>query len=76
MSDSDSPLTDLRVDHLPRTVDASDDMLILTIILSVMIGILLTILAWYGRQRWLMFWSVGLILASVAYAVSFSFGVR
>lgn len=46
---------------------ATDDMLLFTVIISLIIGFVLMWLARHGRQMWLMAWSVGLVLASVAY---------
>ena len=46
---------------------ATDDMLLFTMVISLIIGIVLIWLARRGRQMWLMAWSVGLVLASVAY---------
>ena len=46
---------------------ATDDMLLLTMIFSLVIGVVLIWLARRGRQMWLMVWSVGLVIASVAY---------
>lgn len=40
----------------------------LTVALSLIIGGVLGWLAWRGKQRWLLIWSVGLVLSSVAYA--------
>jgi len=46
---------------------ATDDMLLFTMVISLIIGVVLMWLARHGRQMWLMAWSVGLVLASVAY---------
>ena len=46
---------------------ATDDMLLFTMVLSLIIGIVLIWLARRGRQMWLMAWSVGLVIVSVAY---------
>lgn len=46
---------------------ATDDMLLLTMIFSLVIGVVLIWLARRGRQMWLMVWSVGLVIASIAY---------
>jgi hypothetical protein len=48
---------------------ATDDMLLVTVIMSLIIGFVLMWLARHGRQMWLMVWSVGLVLASVAYLI-------
>ncbi len=39
----------------------------LTVILSLIIGVILGVLAWRGRQRWLLIWSVGLVICSLVY---------
>ena len=39
----------------------------LTVVLSLLIGIVLAWASWKGRQRWLLVWSLGLILSSLAY---------
>ena len=46
---------------------ATDDMLLFTMVISLIIGVVLMWLARHGRQMWLMAWSVGLVLASIAY---------
>ena len=46
---------------------ATDDMMLLTLGISVVVGIVLMWLARRGRQMWLMAWSVGLVVASIAY---------
>jgi len=46
---------------------ATDDMLLLTVVIGLVVGMVLIWLARLGRQMWLMVWSVGLVLASIAY---------
>lgn len=46
---------------------ATDDMLLFTMVISLIIGVVLMWLARHGRQMWLMAWSVGLVVASVVY---------
>ena len=46
---------------------ATDDMLLFTVVISLIIGVVLAWLARRGRQMWLLVWSVGLVLASVVY---------
>lgn len=46
---------------------ATDDMLLLTVVIGLITGIVLTWLARKGRQMWLLVWSAGLVLVSVAY---------
>ncbi|MFK7886297.1 MAG: hypothetical protein AB8G16_05470 [Gammaproteobacteria bacterium] len=38
-----------------------------TVVLSLLIGVALSWLAWRGKQRWLLVWSVGLVLSSIVY---------
>jgi hypothetical protein len=45
----------------------TDDMLLLTVVIGLVVGIVLIWLARFGRQMWLMVWSVGLVLSSIAY---------
>jgi len=47
---------------------ATDDMLLFTVALGLIVGIVLIWLARKGRQMWLLAWSVGLVVASLAYA--------
>ena len=44
---------------------ASDDMLIFTAVLSLLIGAVLIWLGRKGKQQWLVLWSIGLILCSL-----------
>ena len=53
---------------LPYT-ETSPGLLAYTVGLALLIGILLFILARYGKQTWLLVWSVGLILSSIAYLI-------
>jgi len=50
-------------DQLAR--HASDDMLLFTAVLSVVIGFILIWLGRKGKQIWLVTWSIGLIICSV-----------
>lgn len=52
------------------TVNASDDMLLFTAALSILIGIILTYLGHKGRQLWMVTWSIGLIICSIMMGVS------
>ena len=60
-----------REEGLPvdRTLATTDDMYMFTVVLGLMIGVILTWLGVKGGQIWLIFWSVGLIVASIAYFV-------
>jgi len=50
-------------DQLAR--HASDDMLLFTAVLSVLIGFILIWLGRKGKQTWMVVWSIGLIVCSV-----------
>ena len=52
------------------TVNASDDMLLFTAALSILIGIILTYLGHKGRQLWMVTWSIGLIICSILMGAS------
>jgi len=52
------------------TVNASDNMLLFTAALSILIGIILTYLGHKGRQLWMVTWSIGLIICSILMGVS------
>jgi len=60
-------------DNIPAeqlTVNASDNMLLFTAALSIVIGAVLTYLGHKGRQLWMVTWSIGLIICSIIMAVS------
>lgn len=52
------------------TVHASDNMLLFTAALSILIGVILTYLGHKGRQLWMVTWSIGLIICSILMGVS------
>jgi len=52
------------------TLHASDNMLLFTAALSILIGAILTYLGHKGRQLWMVTWSIGLIICSVLMGVS------
>ncbi len=56
-------------------VHASDDMLILTAVLGVLIGIVLFILGRMGKQMWMWVWGIGLIICSVYLGISMYFDI-
>lgn len=56
-------------------VHASDDMLILTAVLGVIIGIVLTVLGRMGKQMWMWVWGLGLIICSFYLGISIYFEV-
>ena len=45
----------------------TDEVLLFTVVLSLFIGVALVWLGRKGRQMWLVFWSGGLVIASIAY---------
>jgi heme A synthase len=60
-------------DNIPAeqlTRHASDDMLLFTAALAILIGIILTYLGKRGKQQWMIVWSLGLIICSVLMAGS------
>jgi len=60
-------------DNIPAeqlTVNASDNMLLFTAALPILIGIILTYLGHRGRQLWMVTWSIGLIICSILMGVS------
>lgn len=57
-------------------VHASDDMLLLTAIMGVVIGILLTIIGHKGKQLWMFVWGIGLVFCSTYLGISMAFDVK
>ncbi len=60
-------------DNIPPeqlTVNASNDMLLFTAALSIVIGIVLTYLGYKGRVLWMVTWSIGLIICSLLLGAS------
>lgn len=55
-------------------VNASNDMLLLTAVLGVFIGIALTVMGRKGKQMWMHVWGTGLIICSLYLGVSIGFG--
>ena len=52
------------------TINASDNMLLFTAALSIVIGAVLTYLGHKGRHLWMVTWSIGLIICSILMGVS------
>ena len=44
---------------------SSDDMLLLTAVLGVLIGFILSYMGKRGNQLWMLVWGIGLIIASI-----------
>jgi len=57
-------------------VHASDDMLLLTSVLGVLIGLILTVIGRKGQQMWMWVWGLGLILCSIYLGVSIYFDIK
>ena len=55
---------------------SSDDMLLLTAALGILIGIALTVLGRYGKQMWMWVWGLGLIICSAYLGATMLFGIR
>ena len=45
----------------------TDAVLLITGVLGLVIGVILTWAGWRGRQRWLVVWCGGLVVCSIAY---------
>ena len=57
-------------------VHASDDMLLVTAVLGIFIGIVLTYLGRKGKQMWMWVWGLGLIICSVYLGLSMTIGLK
>ena len=57
-------------------VHASDDMLLLTAVLGVLIGIALTYLGRKGKQMWMWVWGIGLVICSAYLGLSLAFDLK
>jgi len=57
------------------THNASDDMLLLTAILGVIIGIIISVLGKFGKQLWMLVWGIGLVLVSIYLGISIWFNL-
>lgn len=57
-------------------VHSSDDMLILTSVLGVLIGIVLYFLGRLGKQMWMWVWGIGLVICSIYLGLSMQFGLK
>jgi len=57
-------------------VHASDNMLILTAVIGILVGIALTIIGRKGKQMWMWVWGIGLVIFSAYLGVSIGFDVK
>ena len=55
------------------TINASNDMMLFTAALSILIGFILVYLGHKGRQLWMVTWSIGLIICSILLGISLLF---
>ena len=60
----------------PLAKNASDDMLVLTAIIGVLVGIVLTILGRMGKQMWMWVWGIGLVFCSAYLGISLYFDIK
>jgi len=57
-------------------VNASNDMLILTAVLGVFIGLTLTYLGRRGKQMWMWVWGNGLVIISIYLGLSIKYELK
>lgn len=57
-------------------VHASDDMLVVTAGLGILIGVVLTLLGYKGKQMWMFVWGIGLCIFSIYLGVTMLFDVK
>lgn len=57
-------------------IHSSDDMLLLTAVLGILIGLALTFLGRKGKQMWMWVWGIGLMLCSIYLGASMLFGLK
>jgi len=50
--------------------NASDDMLLLTAVMGVIIGIIISTLGKIGKQLWMLVWGIGLVIISIYLGIS------
>jgi len=60
-------------EELPLTQFASDDMLLLTAAMGIVIGIILASLGKFGKQLWMLVWGIGLVIVSIYLGISIWF---
>jgi len=67
-------LTRYRIGEEAGTPTVTDDMMLLTALYGLAVGILLTFLAKRLRQRWMIFWGGGLSVLSLGYLLAVRVG--
>ena len=60
-------LTRYRIGEEAGAPTVTDDMMLLTTLYGLLVGILLTFIAKRLRQRWMVFWGGGLVVLSLGY---------
>lgn len=60
-------LTRYRIGEEAGAPTVTDDMMLLTALFGLLVGILLTFIAKRLRQRWMVFWGGGLVVLSLGY---------
>ena len=48
---------------------ASDDMLLFTAVIAVVIGVIIAYIGKRGKQLWMLVWGIGLVVASLAMGI-------
>ncbi|HCK76413.1 MAG TPA: hypothetical protein DHW07_04640 [Gammaproteobacteria bacterium] len=67
-------LTRYRIGEEAGAPTVTDDMMLLTTLYGLLVGILLTFIARRLRQRWMVFWGGGLSALSLAYLLAYWVG--
>ena len=57
-------------------VNASNDMLLFTAVLGLLIGILMFVAGRYGRQMWIWTWGAALVIFSIYLWIAINFDIR
>lgn len=61
--------TELPPGHTEYVAPTTDEFVELTVALTLLIGILLLVAGFYGKQRWLIFWGSTTLVACAVYYV-------
>jgi hypothetical protein len=63
-------LTRYRIGEEPGAPTVTDEMMLLTVVYCLVVGVLLTFAAQRLRQRWMVFWGGGLGIVSLGYLIA------
>lgn len=63
-------LTRYRIGEEPGAPTVTDEMMLLTVVYCLVVGVLLTFAARRLRQRWMVFWGGGLGIVSLGYLIA------